>query len=395
MNSRYRVGHVINSAGLGGVPEAAWHLLNGLPSERYQRHLFVWSQPAGEAEARARRLRRFSEAGITVELAPAGGSLLERQGALGRWLHRQRIELLHTHSYKPNLYARAAAAAQGPAAPRIVAHYHNQYDNKWQADGSLAFDAQLAQASAALVACSASVAGHVQDRLGLPAGAVDVIPNGVDTTRFQRMERAAARKRLGLLREPADRERPMVGIVGRLCRQKGQDLFLQAAARLAPRWPEARWLLVGAADEAATESELRALQRSLGLPATAVHWLGHTQDMQAVYSALDLVVAPSRWEGFGLMLVEAMACGTPIVAACAGAIPEVLGGAPCGRLVPPEDVEALEAAIAGVLAQPGLRTAMAAAGPVRAAAFSWRESAARLDRLYARLLAPQVQGMAA
>jgi glycosyltransferase involved in cell wall biosynthesis len=387
MNARVRIGHVINSIGLGGVPEAAWHLLAGLSPQRYERHLFVLSQAAGEADARQQRLRRFSDAGIEVELAPPGASLLERQGALGRWLRSRRIELLHTHSYKPNLYARAAAAAQGPWTPRIVAHYHNQYDNKWEADASLAFDAQLADASAALLACSGSVAAHVQDRLGLAPGRVEVVANGVDTARFLPMERAAARRRLGLVQEEADLHRPMVGLVGRLCRQKGQDLFLRAAARLAPRWPEVRWLLVGSADAPEVERQLRELARSLGLAEPALRWLGHTQDMQAAYGALDLLVAPSRWEGFGLMLVEAMACGTPIVAARAGAIPEVLGAPPCGRLVDAEDAEGLAAAVGDVLADPALRATMSAAGLQRANAFTWQESAARLDRLYARVLA--------
>jgi glycosyltransferase involved in cell wall biosynthesis len=381
-----RVGHVINSIGLGGVPEAAWHLLRGLPPTRYQRHLFVLSQAAGDMEARLQRLGRFSEAGIEVELAPPGASLLERQGALGRWLRRTGIDLLHTHSYKPNLHARAAAAAQGRCAPYIVAHYHNQYDNKWEADGSLAFDAQLADASDALVACSASVAQHVQERLGLDAGRVEVVPNGVDTGRFQPMERAAARQRLGLVREEADLHRPMVGIVGRLCRQKGQDLFLRAAAQLAQRWPQVHWVVIGSADEAAVGTELRELAGTLGLAEPSVRWTGHTQDMQAAYGALDLLVAPSRWEGFGLMLVEAMACGTPILGTRAGAIPEVLGESRCGRLVAAEDVDALAAAIGELLSQPGLLAEMAAAGPRRAAAFSWQESAARLDRLYARVL---------
>jgi glycosyltransferase involved in cell wall biosynthesis len=392
MSTRRRVGHVINTIGLGGVPEAAWQLLARLPRQEFERSLFVLSQPEGETEARRQRLQRFVDAGVAVELAPPGASRAERLGALGQWLQRQRLELLHTHSYKPNLVARPVAVEQGPGGPRIVAHYHNQYDNKWAKDDSLALDARLADVSAALVACSASVAQHVQQRLGLPPGRVEVVPNGVDTQRFQPMDRAAARRRLGLVREEADLQRPMVGIVGRLCRQKGQDLFLRAAAQLSPRWPQVRWLMVGSADDPAVQSQLGNLAASLGFSAPRLQWLGHVQDMPAVYGALDLLVAPSRWEGFGLMLVEAMACGTPIVATRAGAIPEVLGESPCGRLVATEDVGALAAAITEVLSRGELRIAMAAAGPRRAADFSWDASAAGLARLYERLLAGAARG---
>jgi glycosyltransferase involved in cell wall biosynthesis len=379
-----RIGHVINSIGLGGVPEAAWHLLAGLDARRYRRHLFVFSQAESEAEARAERLRRFTEAGVAVELAPAGAGLLARQAALADWLRRQRIELLHSHSYKPNLQARPVAAALRPA-PRIVAHYHNQYDNKWDADASLPLDAALASGSDALLACSGAVAEHLQQRLGLAPGRVELLPNGVDTTGFRRLGRAEARQRLGLLDSPADLDRPVVGLVGRLCRQKGQDLFIDAVSRLAAARADTRWVLVGAADDAAVHSALQARAAAAGLAEPVLRWLGHRSDMPAVYSALDLLVAPSRWEGFGLMLVEAMACGTPVLGARAGAIPEVLGEA--GRLVPAEDVPALAEAIAALLDDPAELTRLAAAGPRRAAAYSWSTSVRRLEAIYEHLLA--------
>lgn len=378
-----RIGHVINSIGLGGVPEAAWHLLSGLDPRRHARHLFVLSQPAGEEDARAARLDRFAEAGVAVALAPAGAGLLARQAALLEWLRRERIELVHCHSYKPNLQARPLAAALRPA-PRIVAHYHNQYDNKWAADASLALDAALADSSDALLACSAAVGEHLQQRLGLTAGRVEVLPNGVDAVRFRRLDRAEARARLGLPHDPQDLERPLVGVVGRLCRQKGQDLFIDAVARLAAARPEVDWVLVGAADEPEVQRALQQRAADAGLHAPQLRWLGHQQDMPAVYSALDLLVAPSRWEGFGLMLVEALACGTPVLGAAAGAIPEVLGEA--GALVPAEDVAALAAGITTLLDDPARLARLAAAGPRRAAEFGWAASVARLEALYARLL---------
>jgi glycosyltransferase involved in cell wall biosynthesis len=405
------IAHVLNTAGLGGVPEAAWQLLTRLPAERWERHLYVMSPPAGSAdhseqaaEARAERLARFEAAGIRVSGSVAGDGPLARQGAFADWLHERRIALVHTHSYKPNLQARLQAAALGPVGLPLVAHYHNQYDNKWQADGSLPLDRRLAERSAALVACSAAVASHIQDRLGLGAGRVLVVPNGVDAERFHpadpRGGRLAARQRLAAplgisADDPTLATQPWIALVGRLCRQKGQDLLLRAAARLRTAHPDARWLLVGSADDSASRDDLLALAQALKLPPDRVSLPGHVQDMPSLYQAIDLLAAPSRWEGYGLMLVEAMACGTPIVASRAGAIPEVVGddrpGAPPGppgpaSLVAVDDVDALAAALDTLLRDPALRAARGAAGPARAGQLGWQPSADRLDALYTELL---------
>lgn len=388
---RVRVGHVLNTIGLGGVPEVAGALLCRLPADRFERHLFVLNQPEGEAEARAARLARWVDAGVQVRFADVQGGVLGRQAALATWLSDWQIQVLHTHSYKPNLHARLAALALGDPGLRIVAHYHNQYDNKWAADGSLTLDARLAARTDALLACSHAVARHLVERLGVAPSEVQVLTNGVDTDRFRRIDPVEARRRLGLAEPEA--AGPWIGVVGRLCHQKGQDLFLEAAALLARDLPQARWLLIGAADEADHEAALRARAEALGLAPARLHWLGHCQDMPAAYSALDLLVAPSRWEGFGLMLVEALACGTPIVACRVGAVPEVLAGSgPRSRLVPPEDVPALATAIAAAVAPASSGSASGGAAPAAAHAertvprFSWDRSAAELATLYQRLV---------
>lgn len=371
---------MLNTIGLGGVPEAALHLIRALPPGRYDCRVYVMKRSDDEEEGRGERLARFEEAGVPVCFPRTAGEKLALASDLCGWLVAERIDLLHTHSYKPNLYARLAGLPCREGGLRIAAHYHNQYDNKWEKDGSLTLERMLARSSDALLAVSGSVRDHVAERLGVAPERLDVILNGVEAGRFAGQDPARARDRFGL--PPG---RPVVGIVGRISPQKGQEDFLRAARLLAPRFPDALFLVVGSADDEKLLARTQGLVGELGL-GDAVRFTGHVTDMPALYAALDVLVAPSRWEGFGLMLVEAMAAGKPIVASAVGAIPEVLGEGGAGVLVAPADPVAIAEAVTALLADAGRRAAMGAAGRLRARDFSWEASGRRLSAVYDRVL---------
>ena len=145
--------------------------------------------------------------------------------------------------------------------------------------------------------------------------------------------------------------------VGRFYRRKRVEILLQAAAALRSRIPELAVRLVGSGP---CGPRLRQLASELGLDGT-VAWLGDVSRSQLVaeYRRADLFCLPSVQEGFGIVLLEAMAAGTPIVAARAAAIPEV---APHGLLVEPESAEALAAGIEDLYGSPEKRAALAGKG---------------------------------
>lgn len=374
---RPRVAMVLNTMGLGGVPEVAFQLLRHLPPDSAEPFVYALKD-GGDAPSRAARQARFEALGVPCRT----GSWPGKTGAvaeLADWLAEQRIDILHTHSYRPNLYGRMAGALCRPSGLRIVAHYHNDYSDKWdRGPEAMALERRLAPLTDAMIAVSGSVGDHVAARLGIGAGAIEVIPNGVDPARFEGRDRDAARRAFGL--EPGQMA---IGLVGRVCEQKGQEDLVEAAVLLSRRGLDPAILMAGDIEDRALHARLAARIGEAGLGDT-VRFLGHVDDAAGLYEALDLLVAPSRWEGFGLMLVEAMAAEVPVIAAESGAIPEVAGGA--ALLVPPRDPVRLAEATAVLLSDPARRTGMAEKGRARARVFAWAGAGQRLAALYDRVL---------
>jgi glycosyltransferase involved in cell wall biosynthesis len=171
--------------------------------------------------------------------------------------------------------------------------------------------------------------------LGAVREHVDIVPNGIDREIFRPRDRAEARRALGL---PHDR--PMVLYVGHLSREKGAQDLLQAFQQLPPAL---RATLVMVGDGAGAEA-CRALARELGVAAQFVGAQLH-ETIPVWLAACDVLALPSWNEGMPNVVVEALACGRPVVATDVGGIPDVVKGA-SGELVTPRDVPALTAALA-------------------------------------------------
>jgi len=247
---------------------------------------------------------------------------------------------------------------------------------------------RLSEETRIVGACDRIVAANVVERAellndyGAPASRIATIPCGVDTDLFAPGDRAAARARLGL------DDRPVLLWVGRVAPIKGLDTLLDAVARLSPDG-RVRLLIVGGdVDEPMSEHEasLRRRIARLGLDGSVCFVGPQPQSVLPLYyAAADVTVLPSYYESFGMVALEAMACGSPVIASRVGGLVTTVRDGVTGFLIPEGDVGALAERISALIADPDLRWRVGREGVRWAAQHRWACVAEAVCREYASL----------
>jgi len=308
-------------------------------------------------------------------------------------------DLVHSHTWYTNLGGHLAKLLHG--IPHVVTSHSLEPLRPWKADQlgagyrlSSWCERTAIEAADAVIAVSASMARDVV--AAYPAvlpERVHVIHNGIDTVEYHRDPGTEVLDRCGI-----DPQRPIVLFVGRVTRQKGIGTLLDAAALLAP---EAQVVLcAGAPDTEAIGREMQERVAQLQQERSGVVWAEEMLARPAVIQLMShaaVFVCPSIYEPFGLINVEAMACGAPVVASSVGGIPEVVVDGETGLLVPfeasgdgtgaPRDPARFAADLAGrvnqLLEDPDLARRLGDAGRRRVVEhFSWAAIARETHRLY-------------
>jgi len=270
-----------------------------------------------------------------------GLSVVAELPALARILRVERPDVVHLHSSKAGLVGRLVLRGRRPTifSPHAWSFLHGGTITRAAA---LAWERVAARWTGVLLCVSeAERARAVGARIKAPA---EVIPNAVDLASyppFTAAQRDAARADLAV------GSAPLAVCVGRVTAQKGQADLLDAWPAVRARIPAAELLVVGDGP-AAPALDARAVP--------GVRFVGRLDDVRPVMAAADVVVAPSRWEGFSFVVLEAMASGCSVVVTDVDGMREAIGGGPClpGALVPPRDPPALAEAVARRLADPAL-----------------------------------------
>jgi glycosyltransferase involved in cell wall biosynthesis len=373
-----RIVHVIPSLGFGGCERQLADLIRHGDGSHYTHaiaHLGPPDSLLAELDGAVGPVRDISRM--------AAGGYASRLRALRAVLRELKPDIVHSWLFEADVAARIAGARlpvrwvtslAAPAYDRAASRAAG-----WPHGSVLArrgLDATTARiADPLFVACSAFVARSTASALRLRADRVRVIPNSVAPERLESSAAAAQRCRARLGLSP---ERFVVLAVGRLDPQKGLDVLLRAAALMRQRVPELAVVVLG---EGPMRAQLEALVAQLDLASTVL-MPGASFDVADHFAMADAFAFPSRFEGFGMALAEAMTAGLPCVTTALPPVLEFLEPERSGLCCPREDAPALAVQLTRLATEPELRRALRAAAPAAVARLDIRVTARQWHETY-------------
>jgi D-inositol-3-phosphate glycosyltransferase len=259
-----------------------------------------------------------------------------------------------------------------------------------EASHRIAVETDVVRFADALVAATPAEEEQLVRLYGADQAHIRVISPGVDTDRFHPIPAAQARERIGLCPD-----RRIILFVGRIEPLKGIDNLLQAIAQIIDRRPALRDRLcvpiIGGDPDCIREADemvrLQQMREELGIDDLVLFLGAKDQDtLQYYYSAAEAVVMPSDYESFGMVALEAMACGTPVIASDVGGLAFLVKQGRTGYRVPARDPAALAEKITRLLTDEGLRRRIGQRAACWAEAYAWPRIADQIETLYGALV---------
>jgi glycosyltransferase involved in cell wall biosynthesis len=353
-----RVLHVVKVAGISGAENHLLLLLPELRERGFDVDLVMLHEDEPGAHEFATRLSRD---GIDVErlrLTRANAPLVFSQ--LARSVRRRRPAILHTHLVHADFHG--LPAGRLARVPVLVSTKHG-FNAFRDGRAFAAADRTVAGLADVHIAISLGLARYLGESEGFDPASFEVVHYGIEA---------------GSAPPPLPGA-PRLAVVGRLVPIKGHEVLFRAVASIRDELPE---LIVEVAGDGPLDAELRGAASSLGLD-DVVSFSGRVAPATPVLERAEIVVVPSHGEGFGMVALEAMERGRPVIASAVGGLPEIVEDGRTGLLVPPGDADALAGAILELAADRSRAAAMGAAGRARALAeFSQERCTDRIEALY-------------
>jgi glycosyltransferase involved in cell wall biosynthesis len=359
---RIRVLELLATGTSGGAQEHVLSLVSRLDRRRYEPLVVSLSDGAA-----VRRMRAAGQEVIVLGETDDAAAV----SALSGLLEERPTDVVHNHMYRAEIVGTRAALAvaeRGRTRPYVVGTVHS---SRIRSTDDRALLRALTPRMDRLIAVSRAIVRKLEAE-GRDSVRIELIHNGVDLSRYDHQEPCCTlREEYGF---PDDAQ--ICGVVARLEPEKGHPTLLDAWPFVIERVPGARLLVVG---EGSRREALEDQAERLGLlghecegdacvgtrsarPGATVVFTGRRDDVPAVTAALDVAVLPSYREAQGIVILEAMALGRPVVASRVGGIPEMITDGQTGLLVPPRDPGALAAAIVRLLTDHPLADTLGRAG---------------------------------
>lgn len=344
-----RVLHVISGIDVGGAENHLLTLCTCLAERDYDVTVAYLKGKGGLADEFRAAGTSVVEVGIRADADPLGFLNLVRH------VRNADYDIVHGHLFHGNVYGVTAAALGG--VPNIVSSKHNDPPFWRRQPYAFIHEVTLRQADLVL-----PISDHVREYLlansRVERAKVETVHYGLDPSPFDSVgEDIVAETRA----EFVDDETPLLGTVARLTEQKDLETLLRSFANVREDGTGAHLAIVGRGEQA---ERLQSLAADLGV-VPYVTFTGFREDIPALMRAFDVFALTSRWEGFGVVLLESMAARTPVIVSDVSAIPEVVEDKKTGLLVEPGNVQGFATAIESLLSAPDKRREMGEAGRER------------------------------
>jgi glycosyltransferase involved in cell wall biosynthesis len=345
--------HIINSFDLGGNERFLVYLLERLDRKKFQQEVCV----PDRGRDKTLYLKEVCDSQkIPIYVLPTKGNFdrtLKRR--LCEVIGKGKYDIVHTHLVLSQYYGRKAAIKMG--VPCIISSEQNTYEHKARFPFSF-IERRLAKKTNLIIACSESVKDHLIDKVRIPPTRIRVIYNSVDTSIFKPSSNRDEIRKAIFAKFRIPEGSFLAGVVAHLSRQKGHDDLLRAMPVVLKAVPNFHLLLAG---DGVLHDSLVLLAEELGVM-KHVTFAGIQNDVAGILNALDLFMLPSRWEGFGIAAIEAMACRVPVIVSYVGGLREIVADCENGLIISHAYPEGIAKAIIRMATEKDLRDRLAAKG---------------------------------
>lgn len=363
---KIKVLQIFEDLEIGGLERIIVTLVEELDQERYDPEVWCIAKGGDIAEELIRKGKVVRILGIKSYYNPINILRFAYE------LKKASPRIIHSHGYFSNTISRIAAILAG--VPIKFVHLHNVYSSAYSRR-NLAIERFLSLFTDKIICCSDAVRRFAIDYEKINPHKLLTIYNAINLERFTYPANfQEMRERLGLLAGEK-----LIGTIGSLRAVKGHRYFLEAARLLTGKFPHLKFAIVGGGS---LETELKMLARNLGLEEKVI-FTGSQRDVSGLLKAMDIFVLASLREGMPLSVIEAQACGLPIVATKIGGVPEVVKDGVSGILVAPKSPEAISKAVISLLKDSQKAKEMGRAGQrICRERFSSKIMIAKIERLY-------------
>jgi glycosyltransferase involved in cell wall biosynthesis len=362
--NRIKILYIITSLGLGGAERLLLYYIKFLDRSKYDLHVCCFRAKPDDLLEEMSKFATITNLKVNNKFNP----LIIIQ--ILKLIRKLNPDIIHTHLFQPRVYGTIAHMFYRRSV--LVTQKHSIVNPK-KHNIFIFFEMVSIRLNKKVIAISESVRNSLIKYELIPRSKIYVLTNCIDYQSFNKSADLNSRR---------DKNEIIIGTVGRLEKVKGINFLLFAIKIILAKFPSIKLEIIG---DGSQTSELKEIAKKLGI-SNSVEFLGKFTDVIPFYKRMDIFVLASLNEGFGIVLLEAMAMGIPVVATNVNGIKEVVVNGESGILVPPKNPEAIANAVIKIIENSELAEKLVNEGLKRSALFDVKEHVIKLDNFYRKLL---------